>query len=314
MHGLALVHGARADAVACTTSTRARDIWSLGAILYELLDRAHAVHGRHDGPALRQGPPRQAHAARDELRPDLPEALEAVILRCLERDRANRFPDVAALVAALTPFAPSDSDASLRLSSISSRSLFPLGANEGAVTVAERGAILSPEAQKSPSTIVPRPAATTEAKADVAHEQLPWARGATISGWNATPAAPSKGKLRTRIVVASFTLAVAAGVALALHMGDHPSAPVAALQAPAAAPPAPDQGGGPAPTASVAADTVVAVTQTHPVHPAGDAEQAPGPAGGATAAARAPVKKTSRPSPPADAAGAGSDPFGGKRK
>ncbi len=81
------------------------DIWSLGAILYDF------VAGRppfiaetvaqlcslvlHDRPAS----PRQ-------FRADLPEGLEALILRCLERDRANRFPAVADLVAALAPFAP----------------------------------------------------------------------------------------------------------------------------------------------------------------------------------------------------------------
>src|SRR5439155_2777083 len=40
------------------------------------------------------------------LRPDLPPALEEVVLRGLERARERRFPDLAALREALLPFLP----------------------------------------------------------------------------------------------------------------------------------------------------------------------------------------------------------------
>jgi hypothetical protein len=39
------------------------------------------------------------------LRPDLPKALEAVLLRCLQKNRAHRFSTVRALATALVPFA-----------------------------------------------------------------------------------------------------------------------------------------------------------------------------------------------------------------
>jgi serine/threonine protein kinase len=81
------------------------DIWSLGAILYDFVAGRPPFMAEtvaqlcalvlHDRP----GSPRKH-------RPDLPEGVEAVILRCLERDRANRFANVAELVAALAPFAP----------------------------------------------------------------------------------------------------------------------------------------------------------------------------------------------------------------
>ncbi len=40
-----------------------------------------------------------------QVRPDVPVELEAVILRCLEKDADKRMPDVAALAEALLPFA-----------------------------------------------------------------------------------------------------------------------------------------------------------------------------------------------------------------
>ncbi|WP_437600992.1 serine/threonine-protein kinase [Sorangium sp. So ce590] len=81
------------------------DIWALGAILYRLLT------GR---------PPFEASALAElvlqvasadpvrptELRSDIPPALEAAILRCLEKDPAQRWPTVADLAHALAPFAP----------------------------------------------------------------------------------------------------------------------------------------------------------------------------------------------------------------
>jgi serine/threonine-protein kinase len=80
------------------------DIWALGIVLFELL----TAEGAFDAPTMPQlcmrimsEPPRRA----SELRADLPPGLDAVIDRCLQRDRAARFADVAALADALAPFA-----------------------------------------------------------------------------------------------------------------------------------------------------------------------------------------------------------------
>jgi hypothetical protein len=84
------------------------DIWSMGAILHALMTGTPPYDGESNADVsakiIRDAPtPLRA------LRPEVPADLEAIVLRCLEKDPARRFADVSSLAEALSQVTPRDS-------------------------------------------------------------------------------------------------------------------------------------------------------------------------------------------------------------
>ncbi|MEZ4307021.1 MAG: serine/threonine-protein kinase [Polyangiaceae bacterium] len=81
------------------------DLWSLGLVLHFLIAGKLAFDAETLGSYLIKILQEPAIPLR-AFRPDVPPELEAIVLRCLEKEPGNRFASAADLRAALAPFAP----------------------------------------------------------------------------------------------------------------------------------------------------------------------------------------------------------------
>ena len=267
------------------------DVWSLGIILHELLANKTPFHADSHVALLASIAADPPMRLREHV-PDAPPEIEALILRCLEKDPAKRIPSVLELARALGPFAHEDAVPSVE------RAFRAAGRTSGSFS---RGRQNSPTSPTSPTP--PTPTDRNEGRVSIPVTGAD-AMAETLS--TLTEANPEKRSYRAVAAATALgglvAVAVAALLAVRAPLADSPEASGSspAASAPSARPVEnPPQTSAQSPTSALSdlpAPPVVSAVAAPPHAPSAIPDAGPPPASGGSSGK--PAASTPSPSRP----------------
>jgi serine/threonine-protein kinase len=241
------------------------DIWSLGVMLYEMLT-ARPPYTGDSIPALCASLLNDQPVPMRQLRVEIPPSLEGAVMRCLAKDREQRFATVSELARALAPFGSSASQVHV------DRASRVQGATD--VTISAFSTAPMTDRNPSPARTQPRPSQLVVTPIQGSRLAAPPARG-TIDSWGRTDGPPAVTPRRSRaglfaaLALGALTLLGVAGflATRAPTTGAATSAAVEAKLAPVPAlPAAPATAtGGDAPSPSAAATVSLGPVPERPI-------------------------------------------------
>jgi len=197
------------------------DIWSLGVILFRLVTGRAPFKAETPADLVAKVLTSEAPTP-SSLDPRLPPDFDAVVLRCLERDRERRYASVSDLARDLEPM--------VRLGGAGATSFEVAPSRAGSISGSDGSADSGFEG--SPSDVDPsRPNPPLRGEPAIAGSSMtPSATGSTRASWEASElqrVPPSRSRVLILAAVAGMLVVIVPGIALVLHRSSPSVATVA---------------------------------------------------------------------------------------